>query len=263
MTQETMRLEVKGNVAYLTMTRPDKANTVNAAFAKEFREAAETCRDDDRVRAVLLSSEPGRIFCAGGDLGVFSSLGDQASKGIEGMLGDFHPAVEIFDTMDAPLISVVDGVAGGAGFSLALASRFVLASERSKFCMAYTKAGLTPDGGSTYYLPRIVGLRRAEELMVTNRTLSAQEALDWGIINRLLPQEDLMPAAEAFAAEIASGATKAYGAVRRMLIDSLSNPIQDQLAAEGRNITAAVDSADGKEGINAFLNKRDPEFTGH
>lgn len=262
MTNDAMRLDIDGNVATITMTRPEKANTVNAAFAREFRAVAEACRDDGRVRAVLLCSEPGKIFCAGGDLGLFKEMGDDVAAGLDGLLADFHPAVEIFGTMDAPLISAIDGVAGGAGFSLVLASRFAIASERSKFCMAYTRAGLTPDGGSTYYLPRIVGLRRAEELMVTNRTLSAAEALDWGIINRVVPPEDLMETAQSFAREIASGATGAYGDVRRMLISSLENSMMRQLDLEGEAIKARATSPDGKEGIDAFLNKRDPNFTG-
>ena len=152
--------------------------------------------------------------------------------------------------------------AGGAGMALVRGADLVLASENARFTMAYTAAGLSPDGSSTFYLPRLVGLRRALELTLTNRRLSAQEALDWGIVNRILPAETLQEKALALARQLAAGPALAYAAAKRLLQRSFDQSLETQLEDEAQAIAAASATADAREGIRAFLEKRPPQFRG-
>jgi 2-(1,2-epoxy-1,2-dihydrophenyl)acetyl-CoA isomerase len=146
--------------------------------------------------------------------------------------------------------------------SLVCHADLAVAAESAKFSMAYTAAGLTPDGSATYFLSRMIGRRRAVELMLTNRRLSAAEALDWSIVNRVVPDEELMAEAEKLARELASGPTRAYGGVKKLLIASTTNDLETQMDLERKFIVDTAGSADGAEGIDAFLKKRAPKFTG-
>ena len=158
------------------------------------------------------------MFCAGGDIGAFAGAGDGVPALLKQITAQLHVAVSRFARMSAPLVAAVNGPAAGAGFALACAADLALASDAAKFSMAYTKIGLVPDGSSTWFLPRLVGARRSLELMLTNRTLSAEEALAWGLVNRVVPAAALLGEAEALARELASGATAAFGAVKRLLL---------------------------------------------
>jgi 2-(1,2-epoxy-1,2-dihydrophenyl)acetyl-CoA isomerase len=162
--------------------------------------------------------------------------------------------------MDAVLITSVNGVAAGAGFSLAIAGDLVLASDAASFTMAYTKAGLSPDGSSSYYLPRLIGIRRTQELMLTNRTLSAAEAVGWGLINDVVPAAELEARTSALADQLASAAKGSSSAVKKLLLVSFGHTLEEQMDLEGRLIAACADSPDGREGIDAFLTKRAPYF---
>ncbi len=164
--------------------------------------------------------------------------------------------------MDAPLIAAVNGIAAGAGFSFAAACDLAIAAESATFTSAYTASALTPDGSSTYFVPRLVGMRRAMELMLTNRRLSAAEALEWGLINQVVPDDELMATAQRMAAKLAAGGTLAFGAVKRMLHESFSGTLETQMEMEARAIAAMSHTKDGREGIDAFLNKRKPEYRG-
>ena len=156
----------------------------------------------------------------------------------------------------------VNGVAAGAGLSIAISGDLVLAARSAMFTSAYTAAGLSPDGSSTYFMPRLIGLRRSQELMLTNRRLNADEAVEWGLINRVVADDDLMAEAEALARNLASGATGAYGAVKKMLTETFTNPLETQMEIEARFIAERATSPDGREGIDAFVNKRTPDFKG-
>jgi len=160
------------------------------------------------------------------------------------------------------LIVAVNGVAAGAGLSMVALGDYSLAVKAAKFTMAYTGAGLAPDGGSTYLLPRLIGDRRAREMMLTNRVLSADEALAWGLLNEVVEAEELMDKAEKTAHKLATGPTQAYGAVKALLLSSAHNSLETQMELESRAISALSAGEDGQEGINAFLEKRKPEFKG-
>jgi 2-(1,2-epoxy-1,2-dihydrophenyl)acetyl-CoA isomerase len=258
-TYTTIMLDVRDGVAEITLNRPEAANALNAEMARELHDAVLRCDADAAVRAVLITGS-GRFFCAGGDLKSFAAQGDELPRHLKQVTGDFHAAVSRLSRMDAPVLMAVNGVAAGAGFSFALAGDLALAAESARFTMAYTRAGLTPDGSSTYFLPRLVGLRRAKELTLTNRTLTAQEALVWGIVNQVVPDGDLLEIARSLAQELATGATLAMGAAKRLLDSGLNATLETAMEDEAQVISAMARTEDGREGMQAFLEKRSPSF---
>ncbi|MBK8133884.1 MAG: enoyl-CoA hydratase/isomerase family protein [Gammaproteobacteria bacterium] len=261
MSYTTIRFTRAGAVARITLARPDAANALNFAMGAELLDVARRCRDDKGVRAVILDAD-GKVFCAGGDIVTFASAGDRLPTALKELIEIFHPAVEILSTMNAPVIAAVQGVAAGAGLSLLSSCSLVIASDAASFTMAYTGIGLTPDGGATYFLPRQIGLRKTEELMITNRRLNAAEALDWGLVNEVVTPEALAGRVDALANQLAAGATAAYGAARRMLLASFGNTMTAQLALEQETMVAAGGSRDGLAGVAAFKAKTRPEFRG-
>jgi 2-(1,2-epoxy-1,2-dihydrophenyl)acetyl-CoA isomerase len=257
----TIEYAVSGGVARITLNRPESANSMNKQMAHDLMMAAIACDEDPAVRAVLLTGA-GKMFCAGGDLKSFHSKGDALPSEIKEMTVYLHGATSRFSRMNAPLIIAVNGTAAGAGMSLAVSGDLVYAARSAKFTMAYTAAGLSPDGSSTYFMPRLIGLRRTQELMLTNRVLSADEALEWGLLNGVHEGGSLMGEAQTMAEKFAGGPTRAYGSVKKLLNDSFTNSLETQMELEARGITDAARSRDGKAGIDAFINKRTPDFTG-
>jgi 2-(1,2-epoxy-1,2-dihydrophenyl)acetyl-CoA isomerase len=258
---ETLLFTVDNNVATITLNRPEAANAMNPQMARELSTAAIECDENRDIRAVIITAQ-GRMFCAGGDLGVFAAAGSGASALIKEMAGDLHMGISRLTRMDAPVIAAVNGTAAGAGFSLAVAADLVVSVDKAKYVMAYTNAGLSPDGSSTYFLPRRIGDRRARELMLTNRVLNASEALDWGLINQVVEETQLMSVATELAASIAIGPTRAFGAVKSLLNASFDNGLETQMELESRAIADMSRSIDGQEGMHAFLDKRKPVFKG-
>ena len=258
---ETLKLEVADGVAEITLDRPNAANAIDLRMAQELMQTSLSCDEDPAVRAVLLRAE-GRMFSAGGDLASFVKAGSGLPALTKEMTTFLHAAVSRFARMRAPVIAAINGAAAGGGFSLACAADLVLAAESARFTMAYTRAGLTPDGSSTFFLPRLIGTRRTLELMLTNRTLSAAEALEWGLVNRVVPDDALLPEARALAAELAAGPTAAFGSVKRMVMGSSTESLETQMEIEARAIADAARTEDVAEGIEAFFAKRAPRFKG-
>ena len=252
---------VRDSIARITLNRPDAANALNVDLARDLMHAALQCDEDPTIRAVIITGT-GRMFCAGGDLKSFAAQGENLAYHLKEVTTYLHAAMSRFTRMNAPIVAAINGTAAGAGMSLACACDLVLAAESARFTMAYTRAGLTPDGSSTYFLPRIVGLKRALELTLTNRLLSAQEACEWGIVTRVVPDTTLPAEAEALAAQLASSATGALGAAKRLLHSGWTETLETQMELETRAIAARAHTADGREGITAFLEKRAPKFTG-
>ncbi len=261
MSYETLVLTIENNIATITLNRPASANAINPTMASELSHAAVACDKSDQVRVLVIRSE-GKGFSVGGDLRDFAAAGDDVPALIMRMAGDLHQAVSRFARMDAPVIAAVNGIAAGGGFSLMLAADLVVSARSAKYVMAYTNAGLSPDGSSTYFLPRIIGDKRARELMLTNRVLSAEEALDWGIINRVVADDELEASVAELAGSIARGSTRAFGQVKKLLNSSFDMGLETQMELEARAIADMCITADGQEGINAFLEKRPPTFTG-
>ena len=256
---ETLTFGQTGAVVRIELNRPEAANGMNDVMTRELAAVARRC-DVPEVKAVVLTGS-GRFFCAGGDLKAVASSPLGPGRFVKGIADDLHRAMSTFARMEAVLITAVNGVAAGAGFSLGIAGDLVLAADSASFTMAYTRAGLSPDGGASYYLPRIVGVRRAQELMLTNRTLSAAEAADWGLVNQVVPTGELAGAAEELAQRMAAGSRTSSGAVKKLLLMSFGNGLEEQLEHEARQIGQCADGADGREGVDAFLTKRAPEFS--
>jgi len=257
---KTIEFEQDRQVAVITLNRPDAANGLNAQLAADLKKGAKFCDNTDTIRAIVLTAN-GRFFCAGGDIKFMSGQGDNIAAAVKGLADDLHLAISTFVRGSKPLIIAVNGMAAGAGFSLAVTGDIVIASDQAAFTMAYTKAGLSPDGSSSYFLPRLVGLRRAQDLMLTNRKLSAQEAFEWGLVTRLVPADELMPSAMNLAHDLASGSKGANAAVKKLLLTSFNNSLETQMEIEGREISARAASPDGREGITAFVEKRPPDFS--
>jgi len=258
---ENLLFDLSDHVARVTLNRPDAANGIDLALGRDLMRVAIRCDEDPEVRAVLLTGA-GKMFCAGGDLKSFASFGDDLPAALKELTTYLHAATSRFARMDAPLVVAVNGAAAGAGMSLAVAGDLVVAAASAKFTMAYTAAGLSPDGSSSYYLPRLIGLRRTQELMLTNRRLSAEEALEWGLVNRVVPDETLLDEAGKLAAQLAQGPTRALGKVKTLLAASFAGTLETQMEQEARAIAEMAGAPDGKEGIQAFLEKRRPTFSG-
>lgn len=262
MQYKTLLFDVRDNVAYITLNRPEAANSLNTDMSVDLMHAIMQCDDDPGVRAVVITGT-GSMFCGGGDLKYFAAQGDRLPYHLKEMTVYLHTAISRMTRMDAPVIAAVNGTAAGAGMALACACDLVLAAESARFVMAYTRAGLTPDGSSTYFLPRILGLKRALELTLTNRMLSAQEALDWGIVTRVVPDAELLTQAQALATQLAAGPKKVQGAAKRLLRASLGETLESQMEHESQAIADAARTSDAREGIAAFLEKRNARFKGH
>ncbi len=254
---ETLAFAQSGPVASIVLNRPQVANGMNDTMTRELAAAAALC--DTAATKVVTITGAGRFFCAGGDLKAIAAAPDPGTY-VKGIADDLHRALSTFARMDAVVLTVVNGTAAGAGFSVAVTGDLVLAAESAKFTMAYTKAGLSPDGGASYYLPRLIGLRRTQQLMLTNRTLSATEALEWGLLTDVVPDAELSARADALAQELANTSRTSNATVKRLLLGSSRSGLEEQLEAEARAIAESVRSADGQEGVAAFLEKRAPQF---
>lgn len=258
---ETLLFEVRDRVAHITLNRPGAGNALNVALARDLEDALRRCREDEAVRAVVLAGA-GANFCVGGDLKAFQAEGGGVSAYVGEILRHFHPAIGHIAAMRAPVIAAVHGAAAGGGLSLACACDLIAAAGSARFTLAYTRIGLSLDGASSYFLPRLVGLRRALDLALTNRTLGAREALDWGLVTTVVPDATLGEAAEALAGGLAAGAPLALGEAKRLLRVSDAANLTGQMDEERRLIQALAGSDDGREGIAAFLARRAPDFTG-
>jgi 2-(1,2-epoxy-1,2-dihydrophenyl)acetyl-CoA isomerase len=257
--KDAVTLEVRDRVAYLTLNRPEAANALNPAVIHAFRDAAESLVERDDVGAVLFSGA-GKNFSVGGDLRFMHDAGDDVSDAVFGLASTMHAGIEALASLDAPVISAVRGAAAGGGMSIAIAADLVLAAESASFTVAYTAIGFSTDGGASWTLPRLVGLRRAMELALLNERLSAARALELGIITRVVPDDKLEAEAEALARRLAEGPVGAHAAVKRLLRGSSTATFNSQLALEAHTIAGLSAAPDGREGVLAFLDKRAPHF---
>ncbi|MEP6547642.1 MAG: enoyl-CoA hydratase/isomerase family protein [Gammaproteobacteria bacterium] len=256
-TAPTLQLEIRDCIAFLTLTRPEAANTLNLQCGREFLAAA-LAIEAAPVRAVILTGA-GKNFCFGGDLKGMMASGSDVRAYLSELTTNLHAGMALMARLDAPVIAAVNGTAAGAGLGLVLAADLAVAARSAKFVSAYTAVGLTPDAACTFLLPRTVGYKRAMELFLTNRVLDAETALEWGLVNQVVEDDKLAETAAALAAKLASGPGGAFGAVKRLLADSEPG-LEAQLGRESRSIAYRGTSAEGREGIAAFLEKRAPTF---
>lgn len=255
-------LDIRDGVAHLTLNRPDASNGMNVEFLKSLCDAIMVCHGAPGVRVVLLTGK-GKNFCAGGDVHTFASKGEEMPDYLRVATSWLQNAVTGLMRLEAPVITSVHGfAAGGGGFGLVCASDLVIAATSAKFLAGATRVGMAPDAGVSVTLPRLVGLRRAAEIILTNPILTASDARDLGIVNRVVPDIELKEASLAWAREIASGAPKALAAAKRLLWSGVGTSVDACLSEEARTVSELSGTADAREGLAAVIERRKPVFVG-
>ncbi|MCP3473467.1 enoyl-CoA hydratase/isomerase family protein [Bradyrhizobium sp. CCGUVB1N3] len=242
-------------IATVTLSRPDHGNTIDPALARALLEAAKRCDEDDDIRCVVLTGR-GKLFCGGGDVSAFAAAGADVSAFLEDLAETLHAAIMRLMRMRKPLITLVNGPAAGAGMSLAMIGDVALATRSAHFSPAYTALGLSPDGGMSWLLPRVVGLRRAQEIILSNRRVSSDEAERIGIVTRIVDGEQLLASGAELAAKLAAEPVAALGAVRRLLLESYDSTLETQLEREMRSIAALGNSEESRRRVAAFVARR-------
>jgi len=260
---ETVKWEQAGGVGRITLNRPDSLNAWTAGLSRELRQVVTEEAPADTVRAVLITGA-GRGFSSGADLKEgFSPDPDDGLPDVSRELHEvYHPIIVGLRNLEKPVVAAVNGPAVGIGLSLALACDLVLAAESAFLGLAFVDIGLIPDGGSTLFVPAAVGKARAFQMALLGERISARQALEWGLVNEVHPDNELMPAAEALAGRLANGPTLSYAGSKRALNQALYPDLQAQLELEAEIQHGLARSADFLEGVAAFGEKRNPEFRG-
>ena len=262
MTDATILYDDADGVATITLNRPDTLNALNATMHQELRNALRAVEQSDTVRAVVLTGA-GRAFCAGQDLGDRAMAADDAPPDLGATLERlYNPLVRALRDLPLPVICAVNGVAAGAGANLALACDIVLAAKSAKFIQAFCRIGLVPDSGGTFFLPRLVGMARAKGLALLGDALDAEQAVAWGLIWRAVDDADLADEARALADRLARAPTNGLALTKQALNAAATNTLDEQLDLERDLQQAAGRTADYREGVMAFLEKRPPVFRG-
>ncbi|MEL6698224.1 MAG: enoyl-CoA hydratase-related protein [Bacteroidota bacterium] len=255
---QTLKFEVNKHIATITLNRPDTYNAFNEEMSKEFLHALKACRKDKGVRVIVLTGE-GKAFCSGQDLkdaqGKKRSLGESVDK-------RYNPMIRLVRGIEKPFVCRLNGVAAGAGASLALACDYVVASEKVKMVWAFVNIGLVLDSGSSWFLPRLVGHRKAFELATLGEKITAAQALEMGLVNEVVAPEDLDARVEEIAGKYAASAPRALALMKRMLNRSFESSLDQMLEVERQSQEIAGSTEDYKEGVNAFLEKREAQFQG-
>lgn len=263
MAYDTILTAQDGAVLTITLNRPDKLNAANDTLLSELADAFKQAGRDEGVRAIILTGA-GRGFCAGQDLAAVQARvpDEKGSLGYGKHLRHYNEIITRMRKIEKPIVAAVNGVAAGAGMSLVMASDLRLAAQSASFLQAFVKIGLVPDSGSTWFLPRLIGQARAMEMMLTGRKISAEQAEAWGLINRVVPDDQLMAEAQALASELAGLPTKAIGYIKRAVTFAAASGLPEALEYEASMQELAGRTEDHKEGIAAFLEKRTPEYKG-
>ena len=256
-----LKTEIQGKIATLTLNRPAQMNTIDLGMAKALYDASLSFTEHSTVRALIITGAGEKAFCAGGDLAAFNQHGEAVGEHLHEVTHYLHGAISRFARMTLPVITAVNGVTAGGGLAFLGFPQLVLAADSARFVSAYTKAGLSPDGSSTWYLPRLIGVRRAQEFVFMNRMLKAEEAVEWGLVNKSVKASELMNEAASAAEMLAAGPRAAYSRIKELFNSSLSTPLETQMENEARYLTLSAQSPDGQAGIEAFLTKTAPHFT--
>lgn len=258
---ETMDLTVADGLATLRLSRPDVRNAIDQRFADELLVAAVRLADDAAVRAVLIVGD-GPALTVGGDIGYFTSQGDDLGVTLRRMTTPFHLAFEVFASLDVPIVTVAQGPIAGGGLGLVYAADLVVAAEDARFVTAFGALGLSGDGGGTWHLPRRIGPARAARAYLLNEPIDARQALDWGLVAEVVPAADARARGEELARRLADGPTRAFARMRALLRQSWDRSLPDQLGAEIESLVACAATEDAHGALDAFLAKRLPTFHG-
>ena len=262
MAGETVQLEIREGSARILLNRPDSLNAWNEQFGRDLKTALDFVADDKSVRAVMITGA-GRAFSSGADLREQRQSNEQGAPDLGERLNDlYHPVIRGIRGMPKPVVAAVNGPAAGIGCSLALACDLVIAAESAFFLLAFVNIGLVPDGGVTATIPVRTGFARASEMALLGERVPAPKALEWGLINRVVPDADLETSSTLLLAHLAKGPTRAYANAKQLLNRTAYANLDDQLDAEAEAQRQQGQTADFLEGVLAFGEKRPPRFTG-
>ncbi len=251
---------IQNNIATLTLNRPEVFNSFNREMALLLQEELKACEADTAIRAIVLIGA-GKAFCAGQDLKEVTT--PELNPGFKKILEEhYNPIISLIRSIEKPIIAAVNGVAAGAGANIALACDIVIASEKVSFIQAFSKIGLIPDSGGTFFLPRLIGFQKASALMMLGDKISAEEALDLGMLYKVVAIEDFEAETQKTALTLAQMPTQALGYTKRLLNASMTNDLKAQLDMESELQIASAQSEDYAEGVTAFIEKRKPNFKG-
>lgn len=248
------------NVLNIALNRPDKLNSFIESMALQLQEELQKAESNDKIRCVLISGK-GKAFCAGQDLPEVVDKGDDYPLG-DTVRKSYNPIIKAIRQLEKPVVCAVNGTAAGAGANLAFACDIVLASNNAVFVQSFSKIGLIPDSGGTFFLPRLVGLQRANAMYLLDEKISPQKAEEIGLIYKAVDSENLMKEAQSICQKLASMPTKGFGMYKRAINQSLSNNLDEHLELEADLQTEAGETHDYHEGVQAFLEKRKPDFKG-
>lgn len=253
-------LDQQGHVAIMTLNRPEASNGLSTELLKALLAAVMRCHGDPTIRVVLLRGA-GKNFCAGGDIHEFSAQGEQLGDFLKEVTAYLQMAVGAMIRLDAIVVAEVQGfAAGGGGLGLVCAADMVIAADTAVFMTGATRVGMAPDGGSSVILPRLIGVRKAAELLYTNRPVPAAEAVEIGLINRAVPDGELATEALSLAEQLAGGAPLALSGTKRLLWNGIG--VEQHLPEEARTVSTLSATADSREGLAAVIERRRPVFTG-
>ena len=253
-----IKLEVRDHVALLTLNVPDNQNAYSPQMSEDLLDAWNEC-EDPQIHSIIMTGA-GSAFCGGFDVKALKDSEEEAVKKMSRMTVYLHSVISTMRRIPKPIIAAVNGPADGAGFSLALAADFILASDQASFAMSYIQLGITPNGGSSYFLTRLVGPARAAELIMTGKTISARKAFEWGIVSGVVAHDNLSTESRALAQYFAQGPGIAFGRSKRLIEQANTKSLEDQLEEERHSMMTTVKSDDFKEGLQSFIDKKKAKF---
>jgi 2-(1,2-epoxy-1,2-dihydrophenyl)acetyl-CoA isomerase len=255
---EHLLMTIERNVMYITLNRPERINAFSLEMMKGLEESLKRAEVDENVRAVVLSGS-GRGFSAGGDV---KEMAEATPQNIYDYVGKLNSCITKMKNLHKPIIVAVHGVAAGAGFSLALAADFILAASESKFILSFSQVGLIGDGGASYFLTKAIGPYRTKELFFSGSPITAEKAYELGLVNRVVPFEQLQELTKEYAEQLANGPSKAYGMMKRTIDYAQAASLEEVLELERTTQSLMVTTEDHTEGVQAFIEKRNPIFKG-
>ncbi len=248
-----------GNILEIRLNRPEVYNALDLDLMRMLGEALSSVAADDTIQGVLLTGK-GKAFCSGGDLKWISQQTGDIGSVLHRLAPQFHLSITEIRRMEKPVVAAINGIAAGGGFSLALACDFRVMSQSALLRQAYTSSGLSIDGGGSFALPRLVGLARAMEIMAFDNPISSAQAVQWGLVTKVVPDEDVFSEALAMLNTLTQGALHSFAWSKKLMTDSFNNTLETQLELERQGISECAAHPNGREGIKAFIEKRKPSF---
>jgi 2-(1,2-epoxy-1,2-dihydrophenyl)acetyl-CoA isomerase len=252
-------IQQHGNILEIALNRPEVFNALNLEMMKMLGEGFASAAVDESVKGIILTGK-GKAFCSGGDLKWISQQGENAGSVLYRLAPQFHLAITEIRRMEKPVVAAINGIAAGGGFSLALACDFRVMGQSTLLRQAYTSSGLSIDGGGSFALPRLVGLARAMEIMAFDKPISAAQALEWGLVTKVVPDDQVLPEALAMLNDLTKTALHSFAWSKKLMTNSFNNTLETQLELERQGISDCAAHPNGQEGIRAFVEKRKPSF---